>query len=255
MKRTLLAALAALMLVGLMISCGGDGEEEAEAAEPDHRIGIVFDVGGRGDNSFNDSAYRGLVMLAEEYEGFIQDDPDDVDYGSNIQMKYLEPQGTGQDREQLLRVLAEDGYGLIFGVGFAFADSMGKVAADFPDTEFGIIDAVVDAPNVTGITFAEHEGSFLVGALAGLYTADNSPGSPLGYIGGMDIPLIHKFHGGYFAGRDVREREPARRRDAARAVHRSGPHGVPGSADRGEHRYEHVRSRGVHHLPRRRRVG
>ncbi len=200
MKRTLLAALAALMLIGLLISCGGDGEEEAEAAEPDHRIGIVFDVGGRGDQSFNDSAYRGLVMLAEEYEGFIQDDPDDVDYGSTIQMKYLEPQGTGQDREQLVRVLAEDGYGLIFGVGFAFADSMGKVAADFPDTSFGIIDATVDAPNVTGITFAEHEGSFLVGALAGLYTADNSPGSPLGYIGGMDIPLIHKFHGGFFAG-------------------------------------------------------
>lgn len=199
MKRTLLAVLAALLLVVVLSSCGG-GEEEAEQAEPDYRIGIVFDVGGRGDNSFNDSAYQGLVMLAEEFDGFIQDDPDDVDFGSNIQMKYLEPREGGQDREQLLRVLAEDGYDLLFGVGFAFADALAKVAADFPETSFALIDATVDAPNVTGITFAEHEGSFLVGALTGLFIADNDPGSAIGFLGGMDIPLIHKFHGGFFAG-------------------------------------------------------
>jgi basic membrane protein A and related proteins len=139
-------------------------------------------------------------MLAEEFEGYIADDPDDVDFGSNIELKYLEPQSGGQDREQLLRVLAEDGYDLLFGVGFAFHDALESVATDFPDTSFAIIDDVVDLPNVTSITFAEHEGSFLVGALAGLFLADRSPGSPVGYIGGMDIPLIHKFHGGFFAG-------------------------------------------------------
>jgi basic membrane protein A len=96
--------------------------------------------------------------------------------------------------------MAEDGYGLIFGVGFAFTDSMAAVAQDFPDTEFAIIDAVVEEPNVTSITFAEHEGSFLVGALAGLFVADNSPGSPIGFLGGMDSPLIQKFNAGYFAG-------------------------------------------------------
>jgi len=195
MKR--IALVLSLVLVAGFVF-GGAAQEAA--AEPDFRIGIVFDVGGRGDNSFNDSAYRGLVMVAEEFGGYIADDPDDVSFGTTVELNYLEPQSGGQDREQLLRVLAEDGYNLIFGVGFAFTDSLGTVAADFPDTQFAIIDAVVDQPNVTSITFAEHEGSFLVGALAGLFLADNSPGSPIGYLGGMDIPLIHKFHGGYFAG-------------------------------------------------------
>ncbi len=195
MKR--IALVLSLVLVAGLVFAGASQEA---AAEPDFRIGIVFDVGGRGDNSFNDSAYRGLVMVAEEFGGYIADDPDDVSFGTNVELNYLEPQSGGQDREQLLRVLAEDGYDLIFGVGFAFTDSLGTVAVDFPNTQFSIIDAVVDQPNVTSITFAEHEGSFLVGALAGLFLADNSPGSPIGYLGGMDIPLIHKFHGGYFAG-------------------------------------------------------
>lgn len=195
MKR--IALVISLLLVAGFVFAGG---QQQAADEPDYRIGIVFDVGGRGDNSFNDSAYRGLVMVAEEFGGYIADDPDNVDFGSNVELKYLEPRSGGQDREQLLRVLAEDGYDLLFGVGFAFTDSLNTVAQDFPDTKFAIIDAVVDQPNVTSVTFAEHEGSFLVGALAGLFLADRSPGDPVGFLGGMDIPLIHKFHGGFFAG-------------------------------------------------------
>ena len=195
MKR--IAIVLGLLLIAGLVFAGG---QQQAVDEPDYRIGIVFDVGGRGDNSFNDSAYRGLVMLAEEYGGYIADDPDDVDFGSNLELNYLEPQAGGQDREILLRTLAEDGYDLIFGIGFAFTESLGAVAGDFPETKFAIVDAVVDQPNVTSITFAEHEGSFLVGALAGLFLADNSSGSPVGFLGGMDIPLIHKFHGGYYAG-------------------------------------------------------
>ena len=195
MKR--IALVLGLLLIAGIVFAGGGREVRPE---PDYRVGIVFDVGGRGDNSFNDSAYRGLVMVAEEFGGYIADDPDNVNFGTNVELKYLEPMSGGQDREQLLRVLAEDGYDLLFGVGFAFTDALEKVAGDFPGTEFAIIDAVVDKPNVTSVTFAEHEGSFLVGALTGLFVADRSPGSPIGYLGGMDIPLIHKFHGGYFAG-------------------------------------------------------
>lgn len=195
MKR--IAMVLSLLLIAGVVFAGG---QQQAAAEPDYRIGIVFDVGGLGDNSFNDSAYRGLTMVAEEFGGFIEDAPTEVNYGSNVQLSFLEPRSGGQDREQLLRVLAEDGYNLIFGVGFAFTDSLGKVAQDFPDTEFSIIDAVVEQPNVTSVTFAEHEGSFLVGALAGLFVADRESGSPVGFLGGMDIPLIHKFHGGFFAG-------------------------------------------------------
>ncbi|MFW5684820.1 MAG: BMP family lipoprotein [Spirochaetota bacterium] len=195
MKR--IAIILGLLLLAGVVFAGG---QQQATAEPDYRIGIVFDVGGRGDNSFNDSAYRGLVMLAEEYGGYIADDPDNVNFGSDVELNYLEPQAGGQDREILLRTLAEDGYDLIFGIGFAFTESLGAVAGDFPDTKFAIVDAVVDAPNVTSITFAEHEGSFLVGALAGLFVADREPGSPVGFLGGMDIPLIHKFHGGFYAG-------------------------------------------------------
>jgi basic membrane protein A and related proteins len=189
-----------IVIFGLVLS-GCAREEEAEEVE--YRIGIVFDVGGRGDRSFNDSAYEGLVLIAEEFDGYIADDPDDVDYGTEVELKYLEPRQGGQDREQLLRVLAEDGYDLLYGVGFAFTDALGKVAADFPDTHFALIDGYIPDlgadSNITCIAFAEHEGSFMVGALAAMYLQDNG-GGRLGFIGGMDIPLIHKFHGGFMAG-------------------------------------------------------
>jgi basic membrane protein A len=127
-----------------------------------------------------------------------------VDHGNQVELKYLEPKQGGQDREQLLRVMAEDGYGLIVGVGFAYTDTLQKVAKDFPDTHFVLIDSripeLTEDSNITCVTFKEHEGSFMLGALAGLWLKDNASGGKLGYIGGMDNPLIHKFHGGYMAG-------------------------------------------------------
>ncbi|MCF7937207.1 MAG: BMP family ABC transporter substrate-binding protein [Spirochaetales bacterium] len=179
---------------------GGEKVDEQAMAEPEYKIGIVFDVGGKGDKSFNDSAYRGLKKIAEEYNGYIADDPDNINYGNNIELKYLEPKSGGQDREVLLRVLAQEGYDLVIGVGFAFTDSLGKVAQEFENVHFGIVDGYIpdltEDSNVTCLGFAEHQGSFLVGAIAAL-AAD---GKPLGYIGGMDIPLIHRFHSGFFAG-------------------------------------------------------
>ena len=198
MKKALLLLLAAVMALAVI----GCKKEEAETAPegPKVKIGIVFDVGGRGDQSFNDSAYNGMKLLAKEYNGYIKDDPDQVDFGREIELKYLEPQAGGQDREQLLRALAEEGYDLLIGVGFLFTDSITKVAADFPDQHFGIIDGFIpdlnEDSNITCLSFAEHEGSFLVGAIAAL--ADDT--GKVGFIGGMDIPLIHKFHGGFFAG-------------------------------------------------------
>ncbi len=199
MKRILFVLLAVALVGGFAFAKGAAPEEEAE-----FRIGLAFDVGGKGDQSFNDSAYAGLVMLAEEFGGYIKDDPDGVDFGAALEMKYLEPKSGGQDRELLVRTLAEDGYQVIYAVGFAHTDSVAKVAADFPDTHFVLIDGWIPDltadSNITCVAFAEHEGSFLVGALAGLVLADEAPGAPIGFLGGMDIPLIHKFHGGYFAG-------------------------------------------------------
>ena len=202
MKRAIAVTVIAATVLITLIGCGErDAAAEAEAA--DFRIGIVFDVGGRGDRSFNDSAYQGLVQIAESYGGFIADDPDGVDFGNAVEMKYMEPREGGQDREQLLRILAEDGFDLLFGVGFAFTDALAKVAADFPDTHFALIDGIIldvdAASNITCIAFAEHEGSFLVGALAGLMIQDTG-GGRVGFIGGMDIPLIHRFHAGFAAG-------------------------------------------------------
>jgi basic membrane protein A len=168
----------------------------ALSAAPKFKIGLVFDLAGRGDNSFNDSAYQGLVQIAKAYKGYIDGDPDKVNFGSEVMLKYMEPKAGGQDREILMRALAEDGYNLIYGIGFMFADAIGKVAADFPSIHFCIIDSFVDMPNVTGLTFKENEGSFLVGAVAGLL----AKGKKVGFVGGMDIPLIHRFENGFDAG-------------------------------------------------------
>jgi len=182
--------LAALLLIGVM----------ALGAAPKFKIGLVFDLAGRGDNSFNDSAYRGLVSLAKAYKGYIEGDPDKVNFGNEVQLKYMEPKAGGQDREILMRALAEDGYNLIFGIGFMFTDAVVKVAADFPDVHFGLIDGFVPDltadSNITCLGFKENEGSFLVGAIAAL----KANGKKIGFVGGMDIPLIHRFDNGFQAG-------------------------------------------------------
>lgn len=148
-------------------------------------IALVFDVGGRGDKSFNDSAYNGIEKAKKEL---------------NVQFDYIEP-GEGADKESALRQLASDKYGLIFGTGFLFTDDINTVAIDFPDKKFACIDYSVDPnkpipPNVLAIKFKEEEGSFLVGAIAALMTKTNT----IGFVGGMDMPLIHKFEAGYLAG-------------------------------------------------------
>ncbi len=201
MKRCIIFLLALLLALSFF-SCKPKEKavEVKEPEVPDYKVGIVFDIGGKGDKSFNDSAYAGLVTTAREYKGYIKDDPDKVDFGKNIELKYLEPKPGGQDREILLRVLAEDGYNLVIGVGFMFTDSLGKVAKEFPNVHFGLIDGWIpdlnESSNITCLGFAEHEGSFLTGAVAGLM----NKGGKVGFIGGMDIPLIHKFHGGFYAG-------------------------------------------------------
>jgi len=206
MMKRLLSVLVILALAApMMVMAGGQGEGEAADGEPQARIAIAFDVGGLGDQSFNDSAYRGLVQVAEEYNGYVDSSAVDVDYGDNVQLIFLEPQEGGQDREQLLRLLAEDGYGLIFGVGFAYTDVLGDVAEDFPGVHFGLIDGFIPEltaeDNITAISFAEHEGSFLVGALAAMFMEDQEmDANRVGFIGGQDMALIHRFEAGYMAG-------------------------------------------------------
>jgi basic membrane protein A len=176
MKRVLIGMLAAGLL---LLGCGG-GEEERAARAEGPTVGLVLSVGGLGDKSFNDSAYEGLTRASKEL---------------GIEPVYGQPEQMSED-EKYLRQYAEQGMDLVIGVGFLMKDALEKVSGEFPDTRFAIIDAVVDAPNVASLVFREHEGSFLVGAIAGLVTKTGK----VGFVGGMDIPLIHKFEVGYKEG-------------------------------------------------------
>ena len=187
MKRRLLILMVILLGMMVMVGCA----KEKEKVEATLRVGLVFDVGGRGDKSFNDSAFRGLKRAKEEL---------------GIYYEYIEP-GEGSDRESGLRMLANQRFDLIFGIGFMFSDDITHIAREFPETKFGCVDYTVqpgrEIPlNLAALKFREEEGSYLVGALAGLLTKTNK----LGFVGGMDIPLIHKFESGYKAG--VRRANP-----------------------------------------------
>ena len=148
----------------------------AALAEP----ALIFDLGGKFDKSFNEAAFNGAQKWAEETGGSFAE---------------IEMQSEAQ-REQALRRFAESGANPVVMTGFAFGDVLNEVAPDFPDTDFVIIDMVVEQPNVRSVVFNEHEGSYLVGMLA----AEASETGTVGFIGGMDIPLIRKFACGYAQG-------------------------------------------------------
>ncbi|MFN8176985.1 MAG: BMP family ABC transporter substrate-binding protein [bacterium] len=178
-------AHVAVMLLVLLAGCGGKHEEAAGRTAPGaarkFRVGVVFDVGGKGDRSFNDSAYEGLRRAAARLP---------------IEVSDFEP-GADVDREVGLRKLASRGYDLVIGIGFLFTDAIRTVAKDHPEVHFALVDGrIEDLPNVASLVFREQEGSFLVGALAAL----TSKTGTVGFVGGMDVPLIHKFEAGYRAG-------------------------------------------------------
>ena len=190
-KLLAVAASAALALTACGSSSNSGGSSTTTAAPGGSsssaaklKVGMAYDIGGRGDKSFNDSAARGLDKAKSEL---------------GVDAKELSAsQGESDaDKEARLKLLAQGGYNPVIAVGFLYGNSLKKVAAQFPKTTFGIIDSVVEgANNVTGLTFAENEGSYLVGAAAAL---KNKSGS-VGYIGGCLIPLLQKFEAGFAAG-------------------------------------------------------
>ncbi|WP_068000813.1 BMP family ABC transporter substrate-binding protein [Pseudovibrio axinellae] len=141
---------------------------------------VVYDFGGRNDRSFNEAAYKGALQFKGR---------------TGINFRDFEIQNPSQ-REQALRNFARRGLDPVITIGFAQAAALEKVAKEFPDTHFAIVDAVVDLPNVRSIVFKEGEGSFLVGMLAAMATDTDT----IGFVGGMDIPLIRKFACGYKQG-------------------------------------------------------
>ncbi len=167
LRRTLLAAAAAI---------GAAAAVQAAELKP----AVVYDLGGKFDKSFNEAAYTGAEKFAQD---------------TGVAYRDFEIQNDAQ-REQALRRFAQQGYNPIVAIGFSHAAAVEKVAKEFPDANFGIVDMVVDLPNVRSILFKEHEGSYLVGIMAAMASKTGK----VGFVGGMDIPLIRKFACGYRGG-------------------------------------------------------
>jgi basic membrane protein A len=179
-------AVASLSLMACGSNDTGTGSDEvagpSAAAESDLKVGLAYDVGGRGDRSFNDSAAAGLDQAKEEL---------------GIEAEELSPNASGSDRGDNLRTLAEDGFDPIIAGRLRLRRVARPVATDFPDTTFLIVDdASVEADNVKALLFAEEQGSFLVGAPR----ASRARAGSVGYIGGVETPLLQKFEAGFVAG-------------------------------------------------------
>lgn len=187
-KKALVLVLALVMVVSIFTGCAKPAPAEpapapeatpTEAPKPVLSFGMITDVGGLGDKSFNDSAWDGLQKAGKELgvEPVILQSTKQEDYEANI----------GNMAQSV---------DLSIAVGFLMEQAMKAGSEQYPDKKFGIIDTVVSTPNVMSVTFKEHEGSFLVGVIAGLTTKSNV----VGFVGGMDFPLIQKFEVGFRAG-------------------------------------------------------
>lgn len=181
-----LLILIAVLVIGFgASSCGSVAEAKKDGCNI--RVGIVFDIGGKNDRSFNAAAWEGVKRAEKDLKICLYD---------------VEP-GNPTSIEPAMRAFAERNFDLIFGVGFAQGPIMQKVASDYPNIKFAIVDGVIfeddgktPKKNVASLVFREHEGSYLVGMIA----ASKSKTGTLGFLGGMDIPLIHKFETGYEEG-------------------------------------------------------
>ncbi len=176
-----------LLFVILVITVSSCNKKETSSTNNGKlKVGLVFDVGGKGDKSFNDAAFKGLERAKSEL---------------GIDFEIIDP-GDGSDRESALRRLSSrSDMALIFGVGFIFTDDITQIASEFPDKKFACVDYTINPDkeipkNLLALEFKEEEGSFLVGAIAGLMTKTNK----VGFLGGMESALIKKFESGYEQG-------------------------------------------------------
>ncbi|MDT9699985.1 BMP family ABC transporter substrate-binding protein [Streptomyces sp. P17] len=184
-SRITVAGAATASLALALSACGGTSTESGSSdSKGDKGLAIAYDVGGKGDQSFNDAAYAGLEQAKKEFGYETQD---------------VEPtEGeTDADKQQRLESLAKQGYNPVVGVGYAYATAVKAAAEKFPDTTFGIVDdSTIEAKNVADLVFSEEEASYLAGVAAAKSTESNV----VGFVGGVDIPLIHKFQAGFEQG-------------------------------------------------------
>lgn len=181
MKKVLKLLMMLLLTLVFVVACG-KSEQATEATGETHKVAIVYSTGGKGDKSFNDSAFRGLQRAKDELK---------------IEFSEYEPKDPSAEAKNQLQSYASDGsYDLIIGVGFTMKDSLEAVAKEFPDQKFALIDEVSELPNVVSIMFKEQEGSFLTGALAALMSKTGT----IGFVGGVEAPVIYRFESGFEQG-------------------------------------------------------
>jgi basic membrane protein A and related proteins len=188
LRRALMTTVAVAAAVALSAAgCGGKKASTGGAqagGKKTLKVGLAYDIGGRGDKSFNDAAFAGLQRVRSEL---------------NLSVKDLEAKEGESDNDKIQRLdlLARTGYNPVVAVGFSYAPALAKVAPKYPSTKFAIVDDdSVQRPNVTDLLFSEQEGSYLVGAAA----AEKSKTGKIGFIGGVQTPLIKKFEVGFVAG-------------------------------------------------------
>jgi basic membrane protein A and related proteins len=186
-RATTLTVSVILALALIAVGCGGGGG--GQGGESDVRPGLVLDVGGLGDQGFNDSAYKGLKRAEKDL---------------GVEGDYLESTAPTDYTDNLTQ-LAESGFNPVIAVGYAMTEDLTQISEQFPDTQFAIIDSVVDTPNTMDLQFREQEGSYLAGVVAGLMTQQDtqyttSDEKVVGFVGGQTVPLIEEFQAGYEAG-------------------------------------------------------
>jgi basic membrane protein A len=184
LRRVIKLAAAVSTTAALALTATACGESSTQAAgKKDKGVGLAFDVGGRDDHSFNEAAARGVDKAEKQL-------------GVKAKEMTASNDETEADRQQRLSALAEAGYNPVIGVGFDYGKSVNKVAEKFPKTTFGVVDSPSHAKNVAGLTFAEHEASYLAGVAA----AKKTKTKKVGFIGGVNNALIQKFQAGYEQG-------------------------------------------------------
>ncbi|MFI0739701.1 BMP family protein [Streptomyces sp. NPDC021100] len=190
MRRVSTITVAGIATAALAFTLTACGESSTESGgKEDKGLGLAFDVGGRDDHSFNESAARGADKAEKEL-------------GVKARLMTAKNGETEAEREQRLNSLAEAGYNPVIGVGFNYQKSIEKVAKDHPDTTFAVIDSVAQGKNVASVTFGEHEGSYLAGVAAALKSKTHK----VGFIGGVNNALIQKFQAGFEQG--VKDTDP-----------------------------------------------
>jgi basic membrane protein A len=188
--RTRVGLISLLLSLSLVIAaCGGGGGGQGGGGATEVRPALVLDVGGLGDQSFNDSAYAGLQRAKKEF---------------NVETEHLES-SSPTDYVDNLTQLADSGYNPVFAVGFLMTDAVNEIAPQYPETNFAIVDSVVKPENAASLRFREHEGSYLAGIVAGMMTQEkteytSSDEKVVGFLGGQESELIGRFQAGYEAG-------------------------------------------------------